>query len=305
MGKPKEFEKGIAETYIRDWRKALEYFEKANQKKPGDEEILTWIGYTHQNLGNYHEAQEILLRTFKQNPQSKDILFFLSMSFLYLGDIAKAIDYAEKLVQQDSKDPSTWALAARVYLLTDDEEMGIQYGEKALKLDPKNKTSAFYVFFDRGNFYLNKGQYVKAIESYNNFLEKDSKNAGALVCLGWVYYLNEDAINRIQVAEDLIKQSKKSRTLTKESKIAFTSLGYYLKGDLENALKEAQQAVKSNERCYDALIALAVAYYGKGDYKQSYEAFIRAQQLQAFDPIDKPFFIGVFEAVKQHHEKSS
>ncbi|MFX1508327.1 MAG: tetratricopeptide repeat protein, partial [Promethearchaeota archaeon] len=300
VGKPKEFEKGLEAYYRRDFAKAVEYFEKARQKKPDDVGILRSLGFTQQLLGNYSRAHEILLKAFELHPNDSDAVLFLADSYLYMGDPSRAVEYAEKGLQLSPKEPASWTSAARIHLWCGNEEQGIQYAEKAIELDPKNKSYTFNILIDVGEFYIKRREYNKAIGVFNRLLTLDKHSLMALFMLGWIYLITEDTTNRIQAAENLIKLSKKSKKHDDDTKIAFKSFGFYLKGDFEMAVKEAKKSLRPKEISYYGWIALALAYYGKGEFTQSYEAFLRAQQLQAFDPVNEPFFIGIFEAVKQH-----
>jgi tetratricopeptide (TPR) repeat protein len=219
-----------------------------------------------------------------------------------MRDFAKAGQYIENFILQNPKNSLAWGLASRIYLFSGNEERGIQYIEKALQLDKRNRKGTFTMLLHIGAFYANKGDYTKAIELINRFIDKDHTDPVGWMHLGLVYYKMGDPSNIMQAAKKLIYFGKKSSVYTKDSKLAMVGLGHFLMGDFEKALKKAESALKSDNNSHDGFITLALAHYGKGNYIQAYETFLKAQELQPFDSIDKPLFLEIFETVKQHHE---
>ncbi|MBI1220969.1 MAG: tetratricopeptide repeat protein [Bacteroidetes bacterium] len=126
----------------------------------------------------------------------------------------------------------------------------------------------------QAQLYMQNGDFVTAIAIYDQLLEKDSMNAEYLVNRGWAK-LNASSFTR--GAEDLLR----SATINKQCSRCFIGLAIYSmqNGILEDALEQANMAVKTGDTASFNYFIRAQIYETMGDSYKASKDFNKAIEL--------------------------
>ena len=109
----------------------------------------------------------------------------------------KAKSYYDKVVDANSDDPQHWFETGLVYFDSQVErEKSIVYFEKSLELSTKDTIPE--TFYYLGKAYLFNGEYEKAIETFNIFLNKVKNNAKGMA-------LRQEVIRQIEICNNGIE----------------------------------------------------------------------------------------------------
>lgn len=106
----------------------------------------------------------------------------------------KAKSYYDKVVDANSEDPQHWFETGLIYFDSQVErEKSIIYFEKSLELSTKDTIPETFYFL--GKAYLFNGEYEKAIETFNVFLNKVKNNAKGME-------LRQEVIRQIEICNN-------------------------------------------------------------------------------------------------------
>jgi len=78
---------------LRDYDRALEYFNNALSKSPSDSEVPALISFVKRRQGHFAEALDLLQRSLRLDPRSLDLPFDIAYTYFFLRDYSKAEEY--------------------------------------------------------------------------------------------------------------------------------------------------------------------------------------------------------------------
>jgi tetratricopeptide (TPR) repeat protein len=131
-------------------------------------------------------------------------------------------------------------------------------------------------YLNRGNAYLNSGQYEKAIADYSAVSEINPKNETGYLNTGFIYYQQKNFDKAIEVSLKGLKANPGNVML-------YDNLAYYYfeKGDYENAVSNFRKCLEIDGNKFDAKLGLAVSYYCEGDINNSKRYFNEAKEMDS------------------------
>ena len=131
-------------------------------------------------------------------------------------------------------------------------------------------------YLNRGNVYMNSGQYEKAIADYSAVSEINPKNETGYLNTGFIYYQQKNFDKAIEVSLKGLKANPGNVML-------YDNLAYYYfeKGDYENAVSNFRRCLEIDGNKFDAELGLAVSYYCEGDINNSKRYFNEAKEMDS------------------------
>jgi superkiller protein 3 len=151
---------------------------------------------------------------------------------------------------------------------------GQQPGEEATTEPSPPSTAEVSVeeHFQKGNEYIQAGQFDKAVVEFEAVLKVEPERVSALTNLGVAYY-------NVQRLDDAIAQYQKALEVGPDDADIHSNLAaaYVQKNDLTNALAEYQKAVTINPKLSQAHFGLAVVYLQQGQNDQALEELLSFQ----------------------------
>lgn len=149
---------------------------------------------------------------------------------------------------------------------------GQQPGEGATATIPPAAEMTVEQHFQKGNEYIQSGQFDKAIAEFEAVLKIEPERVSALTNLGVAYY----NVGRL---DDAIAQYQKALEIGPDDADIHSNMAaaYVQKNDLASALAEYQKALEINPKLAQARFGLAVVYLQQGQNDQALEELLQFQ----------------------------
>ncbi len=121
-----------------DNSKAIEFAQVALNKKPGDPELLNFIGYTwvEQNT-NLGQAEDYLKRALELDPENGAILDSMGWLYFQKGRYQEALKWVTRGAEKMPDDPEIAKHLGQIYLKLGDRKKAREYFQKALGQSPR------------------------------------------------------------------------------------------------------------------------------------------------------------------------
>jgi len=190
--------------WVKDYKKALTYFEKAVKQNPNYADAYFFIGYCNGELGRYTEAIEAFKQAIRLRPDFADAHCNLGITYDKLGRYTEAIEAYKQAIRLNP-DFAT----AHYYL-------GITYGElgryteaiEAYKQAIRLRPDFADAHCNLGVSYHKLGRYTEAIEAFKQAIRLNPDFATAHYYLGIVYLIVGDkgsALDEYKILKELDK----------------------------------------------------------------------------------------------------
>ncbi len=177
---PSEIHKNLAFVYLKmnDKKKAVEHFQISCQQNPGAD-CMKNLGYLYYEQGDFPKAAGALASVVAQgSTDDPQIYGMLGASLAQMKDDAKAIAAFEEGIKRVS-DKKILSLfhqnIANLYVQHEQWDTAVHEFNLALSNDWSNTTGHYGL----GIAYIGQGRYKEALQSLNNVLRLDPKNAAA------------------------------------------------------------------------------------------------------------------------------
>ena len=210
------------------------------------------------------ELKNTLLRITNPNIQS-----YLSSTNQNIGQASAKKKFGDRVGQLDSLNKSNdfWSnyLLAEYYKDNNNSLNAISYYQKAIELKPNYSQS----YLGLGKAYLDSKEYLKAIETFNQYLSYN-KNSDIAYALKAEANLNMNYI--IEAEEDITK------ALNIEENISYLLIKakiLYYKGDYDNA-RELLYLLSRNVQTAEVYKFIGMCDYAQNDYKNALLNFNKA-----------------------------
>jgi len=172
--------------------------------------------------------------------------------------------------QNDADRSNVLTLRGNAYLDKKDWDRAIADFTSAIELDPKIAVA----FISRGSAYLSKKNWDRAIADETRAIEIDPKSKGAFVVRGTAYFNKKDW-------DRAIADETRAIELDPKDAVAFTGRGgaYGKKGDWDRAIADLTRAIELDPKDAKAFQARGFVYNGKNDYDRAIADETRAVEL--------------------------
>jgi Flp pilus assembly protein TadD len=159
-----------------DHESALAAYEKAQEIKPGDAEVLRNLGVAYSRLRDYASAVEHFSNSLAADPGDPQTLVGLGFALMQQGDPDGAMAAHRRAIAVSPWDPAGYANLAMVQLQRGATQPAIDTLRRALALDP-GLADAYFLL---ARAYAALGRLDDAAAELRRGLEFDPRNAAAL-----------------------------------------------------------------------------------------------------------------------------
>jgi len=155
---------------FREYEKALEYLFEALEMKPGNSEVLSYLGYVKRRQGNYQECIEYLLDAYQSDPLSSNIPFTLGETYEIQRDYEQAISFYDRGILLSPEWHGSYAQKAYVLL---EYEGDLEGSKKVLTQALQKITFKDVALYELSTFYYLSGEYEDALNTLKQLKELD------------------------------------------------------------------------------------------------------------------------------------
>ncbi len=242
----------------------------AFQKEPSSERTITLIGMSHFGLAEYREAAAALRPLATAQPGNGELQYLLAKCYLWAGQTSEAMDIFRILLEHDPDSAPVHMLLAEALDAEDRENEATAEFEAAVKAGPKQPEAHFGL----GYLYWKQRRYVEAEREFRAELAGNPDHALSLAYLG-------DMMLRDSHRETALSALKKAEALNNNLHVVHQDLGIYYQSEkqLDQAVKEFQEAVRTSPANYDAHYRLARIYQQLGRKQDAAKEFATVQKL--------------------------
>jgi serine/threonine protein kinase/tetratricopeptide (TPR) repeat protein len=258
LGRVFDFEKKYAE--------AIDEFKNVIELSPSNNDAHRRIGYVYQNdLYDYPKAITSFQKALEIRPTDAKSYRGLGGSYSSMRRYDEAIKFIQKGLEISPDDIYLLAFLADAYRYQRKFDQALSIYEKAAKYYPDDPTVSFYL---GGWIYYSKGDYAKAIQSFEKSIRQGMSEFMVLVYIGSAYQHKGDGMNAKIFFDSSAAACKKVLEKEPENAWAFSQLGlsYALTGKEKDAIEKGELATKfelSPEQTYN--LALIYIILRKND----------------------------------------
>ncbi|HSG29448.1 MAG TPA: tetratricopeptide repeat protein [Candidatus Krumholzibacterium sp.] len=174
---------GSAYSNRKDYANGITAYEKALELSPGDEGLISAVGYNYLHLENWDEADRYFKMLLVDNETHYNANVNLAFIAQRRGRTEEAIGYYETALESNPTDATTMGTLAGLYEQIDNKEKKYEYLNKAIEADPANH--AFKKQLARA--YFNEKDYANAATVYEELVKIYPEDASFHQRLGFAY----------------------------------------------------------------------------------------------------------------------
>ena len=247
------------------YKEAIDFFYKALAIDNESNEILCELAHLYEKLCQNMRAMELYEQILQKSPNDNSVKF----DYALLNKKIKKYDMAENLLTDllntDYDKNAICKELFEIYSLKKEYDKIKSYYNKCSNYI-KNSVILNYI----GLAYLNTGDKNIAEDFFKKAFIIDKNNIEAGINIAEVLFDK----NMYKEAEDIIMQLLKYS----ENDILFYLLGeiYYIKNDIDNAIKYYSYAIKINPQNAMYYFKLAIVFSLKGFFKEAEESYCKA-----------------------------
>jgi len=166
---------------VESYRAKIPELESKVELNPKDAAAVHELAVALYAIGDFEGAKEKYQMEASLNPNNAITLNNLGNSYRDTGDYAKAIDSYIKSIDLDKAQLNAYLNLANLYIYTTNQfELGIQTLENGIE---NNNNNAEVMYMQIAGAYLVKGQKDTAKQFYNQVIELNPNNTGAINAL--------------------------------------------------------------------------------------------------------------------------
>lgn len=240
------------------WKDALETIETALKEFPDNNELLFMKGEIFYQKEDYKAGIEIFKQLVEKVNKGKNVNYMMGLGYFKTDADELAFQFLKNAIEQDNTHAQSYSLLAMVYLKhKNDTTSAITTLEKALQLDPNNQTA----LATKGDLYFGKGEWLNAIEAYNEVSKFIPNEPSVLNNLAIAYWRNGQP--------DLAKQKFEALLVVAGKKAKYyNNFGqfYYSNKRYDDAEIVLNQALLIDSTNFQTINFLVLCKSQKGDY---------------------------------------
>ena len=248
----------------------LSKLNKAISLNPKDIKLYLERARYYSRNNNYNEALGDVNAAMTINSKDPDVYITLSEVYLYSGKTQRSLDALKKAKELAPGNADVDVSIARVYLTMSDYKQTFNALREAIRKNPENPEA----FFLSGLANEEIGDTLKAIDSYQNAVARNSKHYDALKQLGILF-----SIRKSPLAIDYLRNASQVRKNAPEP-LYVLGMYYQENNEPDKALSVYQEIIQIDS-------AFKLAHYNTGyvylvykkEFDNAIEAFSKAIKI--------------------------
>lgn len=273
---------------------AIACYEKAIESDPFQALFHSNLATLHNKKGNLDQSIEELRLAYLIRPDDVSHVDRLSNAYLKKGDLENALIFSRKAVKLNPAEPGYYNNLGAVLSKKGMHEEAIDAFRKAIELDPKEP-----IYLDNiTKLYLSLGKYTELIPYYKKYIDLNPSQADYHNNLGVIYKSGHQLDDAVQSFRNALSLKPDNPVYTHNLADTFIEKGqfteakqilqtfdktypdhklinihlllanlYSKNADWEKVVYECEQAIKIDEKSFDAYKMLGTAYYNMDQFE--------------------------------------
>ena len=276
---------GRAYNNVQNYEKAIEVLKSIEKD---EKNTMLWnyrMGCSYFYLKDYKKAEEYFLKAYNLEPEDENIKDFLMDIYI---NLSKQVKFGEDDLDNQKK-ALNYALKAKDYMTTDDKKIECysylaflynkfteyQKAEELLKIVISLGRDDLWIHSELGYCLGELNKLEESLEHYLKVIELEPNNIWALSQIAWTYRC-------LGKYEEALKENFKALDLGEKSEWVYVEIGYCYKGlnNYDKAIKYYLEANKiSKDRNVWLLSELVWLYDGIKKYENALEYLKKLEKL--------------------------
>ncbi|PID29472.1 MAG: hypothetical protein CR982_02625 [Candidatus Cloacimonadota bacterium] len=303
---------GYNKVKTKNYRDALNYYEKAFKLDPSREHIkdvhILKIAESYEGLNIQDSARANYEAYLILNPTNKKTLNKLEYYYADANEYDKAIELMDKLLEKDPNNPSYMLKKGNYYMKIvapiieeegEDSEDVKKYEEKALEnFEKYQELSGDETYADLITSLTSKYRSTADLKvKFEETLKRDPKNYGVMLRLAKIY-LDE---NNEKKAANLFEKVLKAQP---DNKRAIKSLLKIYKNDVNKSMELNKRATKVDPKNEIYNINLSRLYLKKKDYVKARAELVKARNKNSSNKKIYKFWANIYQQCVSNNAKT-
>lgn len=236
------------------------------------------LGTAHDGLGNFKEAEKLLLRAIEIEPS--DVNAYARLGQLYYNrivNVEKSKEYLKKAISLNANDYISHKILSFIYLDENDEETAIEYIRKGLA-----STEEIDERLIIAQYYLSSKRHDQAIEKCKSVLEENPDDTDARIFLGRAYIVTKDYEQAIEEIKTAISNNQDNY----EAHILL-SQAYAFMDDKTNVIRSLETAIFKQPKNPSGYVYLGNYYASEKSYKEALYQYREAEEIDSKNTLIK------------------
>ncbi len=270
---------------VQNYEKAIEVLKSIEKD---EKNTMLWnyrMGCSYFYLKDYKKAEEYFLKAYNLEPEDENIKDFLMDIYI---NLSKQVKFGEDDLDNQKK-ALNYALKAKDYMTTDDKKIECysylaflynkfteyQKAEELLKIVISLGRDDLWIHSELGYCLGELNKLEESLEHYLKVIELEPNNIWALSQIAWTYRC-------LGKYEEALKENFKALDLGEKSEWVYVEIGYCYKGlnNYDKAIKYYLEANKiSKDKNVWLLSELVWLYDGIGKYENGLEYLKKLEKL--------------------------
>jgi len=185
----------------KDYKSAAQILESQAAKTPGDPEVLTLLGSSYRNLGEFSKAEEILKKAYAQKSKDPAVLIELGQTYLALKKNKEALEIFQKGLSTGKRQDEFYnGLGLAQFALGDGNKADLSF-RNAIQKKPD------VAIYHKNLADVNMASQIFAIaaEEYKTALKYDSANVVFRYDLSRAYWNQKDFTSAVEQLKTVLR----------------------------------------------------------------------------------------------------
>lgn len=188
------YENGKKELESRNYKKAIDNFTKAIEKKQEIKYAYYNRGLAYLFINEFDNAIQDFSQVIKQDSSIADAYNNRGLSYSYLGNTLRALSDLDKAIELDKKFAQAFINRAHTFILRTDWRNAQFDLDTALSLEPSNPE----IYYQLGRLNYNLDKFKESIDNYSKAIELGLANAKTFYNRANAYFKNNQLNEALQ-----------------------------------------------------------------------------------------------------------
>ncbi len=213
----KAFTKGNESYDIKDYHKAIEFYNKALKIKNDYESAHYNLALSYTGTKDFNNAFNSLEKVSRNKDRAMAYIYYESgVEALSGGDFNYAIEMFKNTIKFDPNSEASYTMLGTCYNLIGDIENSIKYYEKAIEMDYGNSSSLLPPL---ATLYYRKGDILKAIKLYEEAIKISPDNDILYFSLAELYIESKEFHKLKALHIEYLKNSTSPLTIMQQKEV--------------------------------------------------------------------------------------
>jgi superkiller protein 3 len=256
---------------IKQWAKAIEYYNKAISLKNNNPIYYENRGLAFENMNQLKEAEASYKEALNYDSESGRYFNRLGVFYYVQKDYEQSVTYYQQALDREPDEPVYLDNISRAYEQLDQPDKAEPYYLRLLKIAPTNDK-----FLNRlGVLYFKENNYEKALEYYDKAIEQNKQND--------IYFENKAVLYRaMKKNPEAIAEFEKALQINQKNDVNWndTAVLYFNEGNFDKAIEYYGKAIELNPGVSLYYENLGLAYEKKDMPSEAIASYKKALDIK-------------------------